>query len=355
VRLGLCTGGGDCPGLNAAIRAVVNYAIGYYGDEVIGVRDSFNGLETRPIDAAPMELKQVCDLINRGGTILGTVNYGNPFISAEEKTNRVISAYHELKLDALIVVGGDGTQDISARFTERGLKLIGVPKTIDNDLYATEVSIGFQTSVDTATDAITRLRSTAESHDRIMVLEVMGRDAGHIAIHSGIAGGADVILIPEIPFRWEAITAQIQKRKAMGFHHSVVVVAEGAFEFGGKPIYADKKASARGSQNLGGIGAFVADKLHDLTQDDTRITVLGHVQRGGSPNAYDRVLASQFATHAVDLAHQGQFGVVVGMQDGRVASMPYRDVAGKTRPLQLDSHVIHTAEALGISLGRVKA
>jgi 6-phosphofructokinase len=300
-----------------------------------------------------LTLEQVSEILNRGGTILGTVNYGNPYLSADERANLVVQAYHELKLDAMIVIGGDGTQDISARFAKMGLHLVGIPKTIDNDLAATEISIGFQTSVDTATDAIIKLRHTAESHDRIMVLELMGRDAGHIAIHSAIAGGADVALLPEIPFDWQAIAQKIQARKQAGYFHSVVVVAEGAFEKGGKPLFLSKKTSkSAASASLGGIGGLVAEKLFELTSIDSRITVLGHVQRGGHPCPFDRVLASRFAVHAVELVHQKKFGVVVGLENGRMHTTPYDQLMAKTRPLSLDSDFIKTAEAIGICLGR---
>jgi 6-phosphofructokinase 1 len=232
------------------------------------------------------------------------------------------------------------------------MNLIGVPKTIDNDLAATEVSIGFQTAVDVATDALTRLKSTAESHDRIMLLEVMGRDAGHIALHAGIAGGANAILIPEIPFVYESIVRKIEERKAMGRYFSIVVVAEGAFEQGSQPIYKQATTAKFATQHLGGIGAIVAEKLHALTDMDTRITVLGHIQRGGNPTPYDRVLASTLGARAVDLAHAKRFGIVVGLNDGQLTETPYAKVMDISRPLNLESMFVKTAEAIGICLGR---
>lgn len=352
MRIGLCTGGGDCPGLNAAIRAVVKHAIGSYGHQVFGIRDSFNGLMTRPIEASELHLADVSGILTRGGTVLGTVNYGNPFLSENDKMKRVVDAYKELKLDCIIVIGGDGTQDISAQFVKAGLNIVGIPKTIDNDLAATEISIGFLTSIDTATDAISKLRTTAESHDRIMVLELMGRDAGHIALHAGIAGGADAILIPEIPFTFDSLIKKVEHLKKQGRHYSIVVVAEGAFEKGQTATYKTVKTSTFATEHLGGIGAIVAERLHELMNVETRITVLGHVQRGGCPNAYDRILASQFGVYAVDLAHSKTFGVVAGINNGRLTAMPYKDIQGKTRPLDLDSSYIRTAEALGICIGR---
>lgn len=352
MKIGVCTGGGDCPGLNAAIRAVVKHAVGTYGDEVIGITDSFDGLMTRPLDVYTLGLSDVTDILNRGGTILGTTNTGDPFKSDHQKAQLVKDAYNELGLDCIIVIGGDGTQTISSKLQKMGMNLIGVPKTIDNDLAATEVSIGFQTAVDVAADALIRLKSTAESHDRIMLLEVMGRDAGHIALHAGIAGGANAILIPEIPFTYDVVVKKIEERRAMGRYFSIVVVAEGAFEKGGQPVYKQAKTAKFATEHLGGIGAIVAEKLYELTKTDTRITVLGHIQRGGNPCAYDRVLASSFGVHAVDLAHQGKFGMVVGLNKGQLSEVSYEQVKELNRPLDLASQYIKTAEAIGICLGR---
>ncbi len=353
MKIGLCTGGGDCPGLNAAIRAIVKHAVGTYGMEVIGIKDSFNGLESRPYEIRPLSVNDVSEILNRGGTILGTTNAGDPFKSDPAQADRIKDAYNDLGLEAIIVIGGDGTQSISGKLNKMGVRCIGVPKTIDNDLAATDVSIGFQTSVDISTDAISRLKSTAESHERVMVLELMGRDAGHIAIHSGIAGGADTILLPEIPFSYEAVTNKIKERQQLGRHFSIVVVAEGAYEAGATPIYKEADTT-KVSQNkhLGGIGAEVAKRLFELTGTDTRITVLGHVQRGGSPCPYDRVLASCLGVRAVDLVQQKKYGVVVGIKSGSITETPYEEVVDVTLPLKPDSIYIKTAEAMGICLGR---
>lgn len=353
MKIGLCTGGGDCPGLNAAIRAIVKHAIGTYGMEVIGIKDSFNGLESRPYGVRTLGLNDVSEILNRGGTILGTTNAGDPFKSDPTQADRIKEAYNDLGLDGIVVIGGDGTQSISGKLHKMGVKCIGVPKTIDNDLAATDVSIGFQTSVDIATDAISRLKSTAESHERVMVLELMGRDAGHIAIHSGIAGGANTILVPEIPFSYEAITKKIKDRQQLGRRFSIVVVSEGAYEQGTSQQYKEPSTTkVTNNRHLGGIGAEVADKLFHLTGSDTRITVLGHVQRGGSPDPYDRVLASCLGTYAVDLVKQERYGVVVGIKKGAVTETPYEEVIDVTLPLKPDSIYIKTAEALGICLGR---
>ncbi len=360
MKIGICTGGGDCPGLNAVIRAVVKHAIGSYGMEVWGITDSFNGLMCRPLDVRRMKINEVTDLLDRGGTVLGTTNAGNPFKFRDKKSGvidnksqMVMDAYKELGLDALVVVGGDGTQSIAAEFANLGMNIVGIPKTIDNDQAATDVSIGFQTAVDIATEALTRLRSTAESHERIMVLELMGRDAGHIALHAGIAGGANVILIPELPFEYAPIIKKIEERKNLGRYFSIVVVAEGAFEKGGAPTYNSTTTPATfATRHLGGIGAMVAEKLNQITKVDTRITVLGHVQRGGSPDAYDRILGSAFGVYAVDLIQQKKFGDVVGIKNGKFTQTKYAEVLDRTSPVSLTGHFVRTAECTGICLGR---
>lgn len=357
MKLGICTGGGDCPGLNAVIRSVVKSAIGCHGWEVWGIRDSFNGLMARPFDIRRLSQDDVADVLARGGTILGTTNEGNPFNlnskegrgKALDKSRLVVEAYRDIGLDGLFVVGGDGTQGIAAKFVELGLNIIGVPKTIDNDLAGTELTLGFETAVEVAADAIARLSSTAESHERIMILEVMGRDAGHIALHAGLAGGAHVVLLPEIPFTYKSIIAKVEERRKMGRHYSVIVVAEGAYEKGTSTSWT---TSAAGSKQLGGIGSIVAQQLHDMTGAETRVTVLGHVQRGGSPCPRDRVVATAFGVHAVELAARKKFGRVVVLNGGKVTNIPYKDVAGKQRPVALDDIFVRAAEDTGVCLGR---
>lgn len=357
MKLGICTGGGDCPGLNAVIRAVVKSAIGCHGWEVWGIRDSFNGLMSRPFDIRRLGQDDVAEVLTRGGTILGTTNEGNPFklkgkedpSRAHDKSKLVVEAYRDIGLDALIVVGGDGTQSIAAKFVDLGLNIVGVPKTIDNDLAGTELTLGFETAVEVATDAISRLSSTAESHERIMILEVMGRDAGHIALHSGLAGGAHVMLLPEIPFTYESIIAKIDERRRMGRNYSVIVVAEGAYEKGKATSW---KTSATGSKHLGGIGSIVAQSLHDKTGAETRVTVLGHIQRGGSPCPRDRIIGTAFGVHATELVERRKFGRVVVLSQGEVTSIPYSAVADKQRPVSLDEIFVRAAEETGVCLGR---
>ena len=358
MKVGLCTAGGDCPGLNAAIRAVVKHAIGSYGFEVWGLKDSFNGLMEKPFRIERLKMAAVTEIMDRGGTILGTTNAGNPFkIKADtgeicDQSQKVMEGYRELGLDALIVIGGDGSQTIASQFASLGMNIVGIPKTIDNDLLSSEVSIGFHTAVATATDAVTRLKTTAESHDRIMVLELMGRDAGHIALHAGIAGGANIILVPEIPFETSEVVAKIRERQNLGRNFSIVVVAEGAFEKGGVPTYKQTTTAKHTTSHIGGIGAIVAEKLHQETGIDTRITVLGHVQRGGSPITFDRVLASAFGVYATDLVAAKKFGAVVGIRHGKLDSMPFSQLSNRTQPIEADSIYLKTAESIGISLGR---
>jgi phosphofructokinase-like protein len=357
LKIGLSTGGGDCPGLNSTIRAIVRYAVGTLGHEVIGIEDSFNGLMERPYRIRSLGLRDVSGILNRGGTILGTTNAGNPFktkpIQVEDpcdKSSKVLEAYKDLGLDCLIVIGGDGTQTIASQFIPLGLNIIGIPKTIDNDLSQADVTVGFETAVEVASDAILRLQSTAESHDRIMVLEVMGRFAGHIALHSGMASGAHGILLPEIPFSYDAILRKIKERRQMGLNYSVIVVAEGAKEHGAaEPVF---QVSASGRKLLGGVGHVVAEKLSQLTGIDTRVTVLGHIQRGGQPCPRDRILGTLYGVKAVDLAVNGDFGQVVVMREHRMQTVRYRDIANTFRGVAANDMYLGAAESIGICLGR---
>ncbi|MDD1422871.1 ATP-dependent 6-phosphofructokinase, partial [Dolichospermum sp. ST_sed1] len=277
MRIGLCTGGGDCPGLNAAIRAVVKHAIGTYGFEVIGIRDGFNGLMAKPEVAKPLTIPDVTPLLHRGGTILGTFNRDNPFLDPKRKEKSIqatVDGYKKLGLDCLIVIGGDGTQGMAMELLPRGVNIIGIPKTIDNDLPETDRTIGFTTAVDLVSESVTRLQSTAESHDRLMILEVMGRDSGYIALHGGLAGGAHIILVPEIPFTYDAIIGKLDERKKLGRNYSVLVVAEGATEAGNAQTYQE---NAQKQKNLGGIGAVISHELAGRISMESRITVLGHL------------------------------------------------------------------------------
>ncbi len=360
MKIGICTGGGDCPGLNAVIRAATKHAIGAYGAEVWGIQNSFNGLMSDPMVARKLTFNDVSEILCKGGTILGTTNKGDPFGETDgnspkgsNRADKVVEGYRKLGLDGLIVIGGDGTQAIAAKLAERGLKIVGVPKTIDNDLFGADETVGFNTAVEIASDAIARLQTTAESHDRIMVLEVMGRDAGHIALHSGIAGGANVILIPEIPYDYAPIVAKIEERKHLGRPFSTIVVAEGCHEKGGAQVYQSTVTSAGvKKQNLGGIGAEVSRRLHELTGFDTRVTVLGHVQRGGAPNPRDRILATVFGVRAVEMVVNKRFGYVAAWSKGGLIELKFTDIAGKMQLLSPQDDLVIAAEKVGICLGR---
>ena len=352
MKLGICTGGGDCPGLNAAIRAIVKHAVGSYQWEVIGIHQGMTGLRKSQLGFTQLPLSRVTGILSRGGTILGTSNKGTPFKDPQSTAKvraELEEGWQEIGLDALIVIGGDGTQSMARQLIAMGKPVVGIPKTIDNDLTGTEQTIGFSTAVDIATEAATRLQSTAESHDRIMILEVMGRDSGYIALHSGIAGGANVVLLPEIPFDYDAIIAKLEQRKKLGRSHSLIVAAEGACAAGSEPVF---KKSADGKVNLGGIGALVAKELTDRTEMETRVTVLGHIQRGGAPNASDKILATQFGVAAVEQVAQKKFGQMVVLKDGRVQATAYKDLSEGRQKIALDSSIITSAEAIGICLGR---
>jgi 6-phosphofructokinase 1 len=354
-RIGVLTGGGDAPGLNAVIRAVVKS--GYNaGVEVLGLEDSFDGL-IYPEKSRVLTPKDVTGILRLGGTILGTVNRGNPFavpIVTPEGTfnyaDRVLEMFQKVALDALVCIGGDGTLAISYEFYKKGIPLVGVPKTIDNDIVGTTSCFGFDTAVSFATDAIDRLHTTAEAHRRIMVVEVMGRHAGWIALHAGVAGGADVILIPEIPYDLERVVASIRARDARGARFSIVVVAEGAVPRGGH-VSVVAPASAGQQERLGGAGIACANLLESLTGKETRHVVLGHLQRGGAPTAFDRTLATRFGGKAVELLLNGQFGKMVANNPPDLVPIPLGDVVGRTKTVPLDYDLLLTAKRLGISFG----
>lgn len=355
MRIGICTGGGDCPGLNAAIRALVqSAACSKEHIEIVGIYDSINGIMDRPLRSKTLSLSDVSEILFRGGTILGTHNKGNPLnLDKNEKAKKIDSirqGMKELKLDCLIMVGGEGSQGIASELCEHGLNIIGIPKTIDNDLPGSDQTIGFATCVDLVAHSVMRLRSTAESHDRIMILEVMGRDSGYIALHGGLAGGAHGILVPEIPFEFEALYKKVLSRSQRGRKFSVIVVSEGASEKGRNMTY---KTESSGASTLGGIGQYVAQKLYEISQMETRVTVLGHLQRGGEPNANDRILATRFATHALELVKNKQFGKFVIIKGGKISNIGYSEIARFERQkLLADDEILHTAEAIGICLGR---
>jgi 6-phosphofructokinase 1 len=354
-KIGVLTGGGDAPGLNAVIRAVVKSAANS-GVEVLGIEDSFDGL-IYPEKSRVIGPRDVTGILRRGGTMLGTVNRGDPFLEpivTPEGTfnygDRVMEMFEKNGLDALVCIGGDGTLAISYQFYKKGIPLVGVPKTIDNDIFGTTSCFGFDTAVSFATDAIDRLHTTAEAHRRIMVVEVMGRYAGWIALHAGVAGGADVILIPEIDYDLEKVAQCIRDRDTWGARFSIVVVAEGAVPKGGKASVA---VAAHGShvERLGGAGVYCANELERLTGKETRYVVLGHLQRGGQPTAFDRTLATRFGGKAVDMLLKGQFGKMVANHPPDLVPIPLQDVVGKVKTVPLDNDLLTTARAIGVSFG----
>jgi 6-phosphofructokinase 1 len=354
-KIGVLTGGGDAPGLNAVIRAVVKAAHNSR-ITIVGLEDSFDGL-IYPEKSRVLTPRDVTGILRLGGTILGTVNRGNPFagpITTPDGTfdyaDRVIGMFQKMQLDALVCIGGDGTLAISYEFYKKGIPLVCVPKTIDNDIMGTTSCFGFDTAVGFATEAIDRLHSTAEAHRRIMVVEVMGRYAGWIALHSGVAGGADVILIPEIPYDLGSIVRCIQNRDAWGARFSIVVVAEGAHARDQRASVVEEAREGH-VERLGGEGERVAKQLEQLTGKETRYVVLGHLQRGGTPTAFDRTLATRFGGKAVELILKGQFGKMVANHPPDLVPVPLGEVVGKTKTVPLDYDLVTTARAMGVSFG----
>lgn len=358
-RIGVLTGGGDCPGLNAVIRAVVKAAIQEYDWEVLGIEDGFEGL-IQPGKVQPLTLARVRGILARGGTILGTTNRANPFayevevngaLRTFDVSDDVVRHAQVLGLDALVVIGGDGSLRIAHELMQKGLPVVGVPKTIDNDLEATLVTFGFDTAVNTAMEALDRLHTTAESHHRAIILEVMGRDAGWIALKAGIAGDADVILIPELPFALETVVEKIKERNHSGAKFSILVIAEGARPAGGEAIYqAEREVGA--VRRLGGVGEAVAQRLREQSHAEVRVTVLGHLQRGGSPSAFDRLLATRFGVMAVHCIAEGLLGHMVALDGDCIVSVPIAEAIARQKLVPLHSDLIRTALALNICLGQ---
>jgi phosphofructokinase-like protein len=349
------TGGGDAPGLNAVIRAVVKSAVNA-GIEVIGLEDSFDGL-LDPSRARQLRPNDVTGILRLGGTILGTTNRGNPFEyptgakgASSNYSAKVVATFSQMKLDALVVIGGDGTLQIAHQFSMMGIPIVGVPKTIDNDIWGTTSCFGFDTAVSFAAEAIDRLHTTAEAHRRIMVVEVMGRYAGWIALHAGVAGGADVILIPEIPYDLDKVAARVRERESFGARFSIVVVAEGARTVDGEVTLLAAAGSGH-AERLGGVGVVVAKALEERTGKETRYVVLGHLQRGGAPTAFDRVLATRFGGKAVELLIHGEFGQMVANHPPDIVPIPLADVVGKTKTVPLDFDLLRTARAIGVAFG----
>jgi 6-phosphofructokinase 1 len=358
-RIGILTGGGDCPGLNAAIRAVVLHADKGYGWEVVGIRNGFQGLyDEQYVD---LSVHGVQHLLARGGTMLGSSNRANPFafpvklpdgrVEVHDVSAGCLEHLARLDLHGLVVVGGDGTMSFAQRFIERGQsRIVGVPKTIDNDLEATEYTVGFQTAVEIVVEALERLQTTAESHERIMIVEVMGRYAGWIALTAGLAGGAHVVLIPEIEYDPERVIAAFHKRHGRGVTHSIVVVAEGAKPRGGAyAVVVEGNASRQ--ERLGGAAQRLAEIIMERTEYEVRTTVLGHVQRGGAPCAFDRELATRFGVKAVELIAEGRFGYVAAVEGGKIGAKPIEKAVRKLKVVDPAGELVRTARGVGIELG----
>jgi len=360
-RIGVLTGGGDCPGLNPVIRAIVKRGVTQLGWEIVGIRDSFSGLLADPPKVVNLTRDSVRGILTKGGTILGTSNRGHPFkfpiiqddgtTIEHDRSDQLVDAMHTLELEGLIAIGGDGTLEISSRLVDKGVKVVSVPKTIDNDIWGTDCTFGFNTAVEICTEAIDRLHSTAESHDRVMVIEVMGRDCGWIALHAGISGGADVIAIPEIPYDLEKICDKVRRRQAAGRFFSIVVAAEGAFETEQEQIVQTPAGPGGVMARLGGSGAHLASRIHERTGLETRVTVLGHLQRGGTPSSYDRLLATRLGMGAVNLIEKNDWGQIVTLEGDRISSKAIKECAGRLKQVPQDSDIIKAAKNLGIEFG----
>ena len=357
-RIGVLTGGGDCPGLNAVIRAVTKSAISKYDMEVVGFLDGFKGLVEN--NYIHLDLKAISGIGYRGGTILGSSNRDDPFNyltikdgqeSFSDQSDRAITHLNDLGLDGLIVIGGDGSLHIADKFYEKGICIVAVPKTIDNDLSATDVTFGFNTAVDTASEALDRLHTTAESHHRVMILEVMGRYAGWIALHAGISGGAHVILIPEIPYQIESITNKIRQRQWHDKKFSIIVVAEGAAPKGGDLVVQKLVPESHDPIRLGGVGNQLAQEIEKLIHTETRVTVLGHLQRGGSPIPYDRILSARYGVASVEALVNGQHGTMVSLQGQNIVTVPIKEAIEVLKKVDPSSDLVETARAIGISFG----
>lgn len=354
-RIGILTSGGDCAGLNAVIRAVVNRAVGTYGWEVLGIRQATLGLMQQPPKYMALDIEKVNSLLTAGGTVLGTTNKGNPFAypmadgSVCDRSEEIIAGYQQLELDALIGIGGDGSLAILRRLAQQGnINLVAIPKTIDNDVGVTELSIGFETAVNIATEALDRLHFTAASHSRVMILEVMGRDAGHIAISAGIAGGADVILIPEIAYTIDQVCRNIKERQEQGKNYCLIVVSEAVRkETGDSVVSTDRMGECR----YGGIGQYLADEICHRIGAETRVTVLGHIQRGGTPSPLERLIASAFGVAAVDLIAEQKYDQMVTWQNRRVVHVPIAEAIAQYRAVDPQGTLVKTARGLNICLG----
>ncbi|MBN2006175.1 MAG: ATP-dependent 6-phosphofructokinase [Anaerolineae bacterium] len=360
-RIGVLTGGGDCPGLNAVIRAVVKTAINEYDWDVVGIEDGFEGL-IQPGKVRPLTMQDVHGILPRGGTILGTTNRANPFryevkvgdaLKVFDVSDDVVRHVEVLGIDAIVVIGGDGSLRITHELMQKGLVAVGVPKTIDNDIQKTSITFGFDTAVNTAMEALDKLHTTAESHHRALILEVMGRDAGWIALKAGIAGDADVILIPEIPFNIDVVLDKVKSRTRSGAKYSIIIVAEGAAPEGGAAVYQSYREIGA-EQRLGGVGESLAAQLRARSDIEVRVTVLGHLQRGGSPSAFDRLLATRFGAMAVRLIAKGQLGHMVALDDEHIVAVPIAEAIARQKLVPLDSDMIQTAFGLDVCMGNTR-
>ncbi len=357
-RIGILTGGGDCPGINAVIRAVAKTAIHRYDMEVCGVEDGYLGMVQNRVRR--LSSADVSGILTIGGTILGTSNKDDPFAFAEtvdgkllrrDRSDEAIKNMKDQGLEALVCIGGDGTLTIAKKLSDKGLNVVGVPKTIDNDLSGTDLTFGYDSAVSIATEAVDRLHTTAQSHHRVMVCEVMGRYAGWLALGAGIAGGGDVILIPEIPFDLEKVCEAVIRRGREGKRFSIIVVAEGARPKGGQVVVKRTVADSQDPVRLGGIGNVIGSQVEELTGLETRVAVLGHLQRGGSPTPFDRILATRFGTKAADLVAAGQFGRMVSLKASEITSVPLAEAVGSLRLVPPGGALVASARAVGTSFG----
>ena len=358
MRIALSTGGGDAPGLNAVIRAAVLSAINR-GWDVLGIKKGYAGLMGDD-DVVPLTKESVRGIAHLGGTILRTTNRGNPFhyprtcpdgdVEEVDRSDELIENARKLGIDAVIAIGGDGSLAIAQRLVEKGMRIVGVPKTIDNDVSGTITTFGFDTAVNTAIEAIDKLHTTAESHDRVIVMEVMGRESGFIALHSGLAGSADVILIPEIPYDIGKVCEKIMSRSRAGRHFSIVVAAEGAYPRGGEVSIMGASLPGQ-AKRVGGIADTIAREITQITEKETRSLVLGHLQRGGMPTGYDRLLATRFGGAAVEAVAQERWGCMVALQSPHIVTIPITEALRETKRVDTDHDIMKTARATGISFG----
>lgn len=352
-RIGVLTGGGDCPGLNAALRAVTKSLILQHDAEVVGIRDGYRGLIERNVQ--PLSYQDMSGILTQGGTILGASNKANPFNyqprGGADVSAQVVSTYQSLDLNALVAIGGDGTMSIAHGLTDLGVDIVGVPKTIDNDLAGTDRTFGFDTAVSIATEAIDRIHTTAQSHHRVMIIETMGRYAGWIALHAGVASGTDIILIPEIEYDIDEVAQVCIERQQGGQRFTIIAIAEGAKSQNGERVVREEVEKTTDTVRFGGIGRTLDDQLQQRLDSEVRTTILGHMQRGGTPTAYDRNLATAFGARAAALVAEDTFGKMVALQDGAFTEVPLSEVANRTRTVPLDSPLIASALDVGTSFG----